>query len=99
MQPSITLRAVHTPLIRFVGPRAALWKEQVHSHFNAPQHTGPHPLTPFDLVKHVAQAEPVTVQKAKGPLEFGQLPAKYRRSVITEAEMEAIESGGATHFF
>ncbi|KAG1441419.1 hypothetical protein G6F56_011491 [Rhizopus delemar] len=92
MQPSVTLRAVHTPLIRFVGSRASLWKD-------APQHTGPHPLTPFDLVKHVAQAEPVTVQKAKGPLEFGQLPAKYRRSVITEAEMEAIESGGATHFF
>ena len=26
MQPSTTLRAVHKPLIQFLGPRAALWK-------------------------------------------------------------------------
>lgn len=26
MQPSATLRAVHKPLIRFLGPRANLWK-------------------------------------------------------------------------
>ncbi|KAI9248601.1 hypothetical protein BY458DRAFT_526341 [Sporodiniella umbellata] len=92
MQPSIALRAVHKPLIRFVGPRAALWKD-------VPNHSGPHPLTPFDLVKHTAQAEKPTKKATSGVLEFGELPAKYRRSLITEAEMEAIESGGATHFF
>ncbi|ORE11462.1 hypothetical protein BCV72DRAFT_246969 [Rhizopus microsporus var. microsporus] len=95
MQPSLTLRAAHKPLIRFLGPRATLWKD-------APHHSGPHPLTPPNLVKHVAQAEPqASVNKAvnSGSIEFGQLPTKYRRAVITEAEMEAIESGGATAIF
>ncbi|CAO0798872.1 unnamed protein product [Mucor circinelloides] len=97
MQPSATLRAVHKPLIRFLGPRANLWKD-------APQHTGPHPLTPPNLVKHVAEAsKPTTAAPSKatssqqqGVLEFSQLAAKYKRAPISEAEMEAIESGGAT---
>ncbi|CAO3657092.1 unnamed protein product [Mucor hiemalis] len=102
MQPSTTLRAVHKPLIHFLGPRAALWKDATH-------HTGPHPLTPPNLVKHVAKADPVapaksapastTAADASGDskaLEFGQLAARYRRAPISEAEMEAIESGGAT---
>ncbi|KAG1149742.1 hypothetical protein G6F37_003876 [Rhizopus arrhizus] len=93
MQPSSTLRAVHKPLIRFLGPRASLWKD-------APHHTGPHPLTPSNLVKHVAQAEAQQpVRKATGSIEFGALPTKYQRSLISEAEMEAIESGGATIIF
>ncbi|KAK4519282.1 uncharacterized protein ATC70_009514 [Mucor velutinosus] len=99
MQPTATLRAVHKPLIRFLGPRANLWKD-------APQHTGPHPLTPPNLVKHVAEASKpaaaaATSSKAassqqQGVLEFSQLAAKYKRAPISEAEMEAIESGGAT---
>ncbi|KAG0741277.1 hypothetical protein G6F57_007987 [Rhizopus arrhizus] len=93
MQPSSTLRAVHKPLIRFLGPRASLWKD-------TPHHTGPHPLTPSNLVKHVAQAEAQQpVRKATGSIEFGALPTKYQRSLISEAEMEAIESGGATIIF
>ncbi|KAI7891104.1 uncharacterized protein EV154DRAFT_509180 [Mucor mucedo] len=102
MQPSTTLRAVHKPLIHFLGPRASLWKD-------APHHTGPHPLTPANLVKHVAKAStPATPPKAAsataaspkatvGALEFSQLAARYRRAPISEAEMEAIESGGATY--
>ncbi|KAF1805125.1 hypothetical protein V8B55DRAFT_1494316 [Mucor lusitanicus] len=95
MQPTATLRAVHKPLIRFLGPRANLWKD-------APQHTGPHPLTPPNLVKHVPEAsKPAAASKAAAPqqqgvLEFSQLAAKYKRAPISEAEMEAIESGGAT---
>lgn len=99
MQPSTTLRAVHKPLIQFLGPRAALWKDTTH-------HTGPHPLTPPNLVKHVAKADPVAPAKSapassassgqSKALEFGQLAARYRRAPISEAEMEAIESGGAT---
>ncbi|KAG1044009.1 hypothetical protein G6F46_009612 [Rhizopus delemar] len=93
MQPSSTLRAVHKPLIRFLGPRASLWKD-------TPHHTGPHPLTPSNLVKQVAQAEvQQPVRKAAGSIEFGALPTKYQRSLISEAEMEAIESGGATIIF
>ncbi|KAI8639919.1 hypothetical protein BD408DRAFT_420553 [Parasitella parasitica] len=94
MQPTTTLRAAHKPLIRFLGPRVNLWKD-------APHHTGPHPLTPPNLVKHVAEASKATAPAAassqqQGILEFSQLAAKYKRAPISEAEMEAIESGGAT---
>ena len=66
---------------------------------DAPQHTGPHPLTPPNLVKHVAEAsKPTTAAPSKatssqqqGVLEFSQLAAKYKRAPISEAEMEAIE--------
>lgn len=102
MQPSSTLRAVHKPLIRFLGPRASLWKglcmklnwtrEKLNYLQDTPHHTGPHPLTPSNLVKQVAQAEvQQPVRKAAGSIEFGALPTKYQRSLISEAEMEAIE--------
>ncbi|KAI8087821.1 uncharacterized protein B0P05DRAFT_532417 [Gilbertella persicaria] len=95
MQPSSTLRAAHKPLIRFLGPRANLWKD-------APHHVGPHPLTPPNLVKHVAQPTQTptkSVTSSKNAIEFGQLAPKYHRTLISEAEMEAIESGGATALF
>lgn len=68
---------------------------------NAPSHAGPHPLTPANLEKHVAKASPVPTPAKqpthfKGALEFADLPARYRRAPLSEAEMEAIESGGAT---
>ncbi|GAA5796502.1 hypothetical protein HPULCUR_001874 [Helicostylum pulchrum] len=94
MQPSTTLRAVHKPMIQFIGSRANLWKDAVN-------HTGPHPLTPANLVKHVAEAPvaaaevPVAAAAAPkanaGSLAFAELPARYRRAPISEAEMEAIE--------
>ncbi|KAI9013353.1 hypothetical protein CLU79DRAFT_768943 [Phycomyces nitens] len=99
MQPSLTLRAVHTPLIRFVGSRAALWKD-------APHHSGPHVMTPPNLEKHVAKASEVVSKPAApaapaAPTTFttGDMPARYRRAPITELEMESIESGGATYSF
>jgi hypothetical protein len=65
---------------------------------DAPHHIGPHPLTPPNLVKHVAEASKVELvnksvapQASAGALEFSQLAAKYRRAPITELEMEAIE--------
>ncbi|ORX63172.1 hypothetical protein DM01DRAFT_1379694 [Hesseltinella vesiculosa] len=97
MQPTTTMRAVHTPLIRFVGSRQALWKSQ-------PPHTGPHPLTPSNLEKHVPKPEPVLAAPAitpassttaAGAIEMSQLPARYHRVPLTQAEMEAIELGGA----
>ncbi|KAI8973307.1 hypothetical protein BDF20DRAFT_906966 [Mycotypha africana] len=109
MQPSTTLRAVHKPLIRFIGPRALLWKdclELTHCRFviDAPHHSGPHPLTPTNLEKHVAKAEPVkpptpaaSSRANTSSIEYTQLAAKYRRAPISETEMEAIESGGATY--
>ena len=72
-------------------------------HLDAPQHTGPHPLTPPNLVKHVAEASKAAPAKStasvstpassqqQGVIEFGQLATKYKRAPISEAEMEAIE--------
>ncbi|KAI8372177.1 hypothetical protein BD560DRAFT_369448 [Blakeslea trispora] len=109
MQPSITLRAAHKPLIRFLGPRANLWKGKREIEgkkrlvTDTPHHVGPHPMTPPNLVKHVAQPSSAPTPKAntgnKQVLEFGQLDAKYRRTPISELEMDAIESGGATAIF
>ena len=64
---------------------------------DAAHHTGPHPLTPANLVKHVAEASKAAPAKTASSssssqsLEFGQLAARYRRAPISEAEMEAIE--------
>lgn len=112
MRPSLLSRAAHKPLIQFVGPRASLWKgkqtleiwvlfhkEQALIGYidpDAPHHSGPHPLTPKNLEKHVAKAQPeapkaAASQSSKGVLEFSQLPARYRRIPISDAEMEAIE--------
>ncbi|KAI8072632.1 hypothetical protein BC940DRAFT_291234 [Gongronella butleri] len=101
MHPTSAARAVHKPLIRFVGSRQSLWKSQ-------PPHTGPHPLTPANLEKHVPKPEPVraaaptpiapssTAASNGAAIEMNQLPARYRRVPITEAEMEAVELGGAS---
>ncbi|KAJ2687250.1 hypothetical protein IWW39_003056 [Coemansia spiralis] len=60
----------HVPLMRFVGPRKAVWGKPA-----------------------------VTETKAKTPAEainFWELPARYRPLPISAAEIEAIESGGAS---
>lgn len=54
-------------------------------------------MTPANLEKHVAKANPTPAAPAKQPthskgaLEFADLPARYRRAPLSEAEMEAIE--------
>ncbi|ORY91899.1 hypothetical protein BCR43DRAFT_517925 [Syncephalastrum racemosum] len=101
MHPSAISRAVHTPMIRFVGSRASLWKDAQH-------HVGPHPMTPANLETHVAKASEAPAAAASSSstssgsdqvLEWSQLPARFRRTPVTEAEMEAVESGGATFIF
>ncbi|KAG0171322.1 hypothetical protein DFQ28_003856 [Apophysomyces sp. BC1034] len=97
MQPSVTLRAAHRPLIRFIGSRKKLWQDVTH-------HNGPHPLTPANLQKQVAKPDvpapaAAAAQTTSGAVEYGQLPLRYRRSLLSEAEMEAVESGGATITF
>lgn len=69
---------------------------------DAPSHAGPHPLTPSNLEKHVAKASPVSTPAkkpthSKGALEFADLPARYRRAPLSEAEMEAIEVNTSYH--
>ncbi|KAI9313213.1 hypothetical protein BX666DRAFT_1864948 [Dichotomocladium elegans] len=108
MQPTLIRRAAHKPLIQFIGSRVNLWKGKwVLILQHAAPHSGPHPLTPPNLEKHVAKASPVPPAPAakaknassKGAIEFSELPARYRRAPMSEIEMEAIESGGATFIF
>ncbi|KAJ2799411.1 hypothetical protein H4R20_004450 [Coemansia guatemalensis] len=64
----------HTPLIRFTGPRKALWDKAASE-------------------SKSAQALPAGSTEA---IEFWELPARYRPLAISPAEIEAIESGGAS---
>ena len=54
-------------------------------------------MTPANLEKHVAKADPVVPSKGQSPsyssgsLEFSQRPARFNHAPITEAEIEAIE--------
>ncbi|KAI9264331.1 hypothetical protein BDA99DRAFT_559604 [Phascolomyces articulosus] len=97
MHSSFIARAVHKPSIQFVGSRVNLWKNAAHQH-------GPHPMTPANLEKHVAKADPIVPAKAKSPsysagsVEFSQRPVRFHHVALTEAEIEAIESGGATFY-
>ncbi|KAJ2779849.1 hypothetical protein H4R18_003776 [Coemansia javaensis] len=66
----------HVPLIKFVGPRKALWAKQ-----------------------DAARPAPQSSTAAPGPsgaIEFWELPARYRPLPMSQAEIEAIESGGAS---
>ncbi|KAJ2295778.1 hypothetical protein IWW55_005332 [Coemansia sp. RSA 2706] len=65
----------HVPLIKFIGPRKALWEQQAGG------------------------SQPVTAGGSGGGKEamnFWELPARYRPRPISDAEIEAIESGGAS---
>ncbi|CAO3629347.1 unnamed protein product [Cunninghamella blakesleeana] len=98
MHSSKVVNAVHKPLIRFVGSRQTLWK-------SSPPHHGPHPLTPANLEKHVPKPEPVstkTVPSNTGFITMNQIPNSFncfKTLPITEAEMEAIELGGASRIY
>ncbi|KAF9912414.1 hypothetical protein EC991_011106 [Linnemannia zychae] len=114
MIPStIRLAAVahaRTPLIRFVGPRKALPEEhhEASRHPAAPKDaeyplkTGE--LNPSKSSASVLKASNVTI--TPGPhgatrhtLEFSELPSRYRHHQLTEAEIEAVEAGGATKIY
>ncbi|CAO3684649.1 unnamed protein product [Umbelopsis vinacea] len=98
MQPTL-VRAAR--LIQFVGPRKNIWNDSA-------SHAGKHPLEPANLEKHVAKANPRAApqqqQAAPAPapskkptassnaIEFSQIPARYKRPLLSEAEMEVIQS-------
>ncbi|KAF9318029.1 hypothetical protein BG003_011896 [Podila horticola] len=105
MLPSTIRRAAvqaRIPLIKFVGPRSAL-NEAHHDPTR-------HPAAPKDaqyplksgVVSKPPYASPSKVATS-GPngasrqfLEFAELPNRYRHPQLTEAEIEAVEAGGAT---
>ncbi|RUS33844.1 hypothetical protein BC938DRAFT_483517 [Jimgerdemannia flammicorona] len=87
------------PMIRFLGPRKLLWKD------HDPHHGTTHPLAPNNLVKSVAQpsvaqsSARTSRKSANGAIEFSELPAKYKHALLTEAEIEAVQLGGASAIF
>ncbi|KAF8932856.1 hypothetical protein CPC16_011690 [Podila verticillata] len=104
MLPSTIRRAAvqaRTPLIKFLGPRSAL-NEAHHDPTR-------HPAAPKDAqyplktgVSKTTSASPSKVATS-GPngtskqfLDFANLPNRYRHPQLTEAEIEAVEAGGAT---
>ncbi|KAG0286657.1 hypothetical protein BGZ96_009268 [Linnemannia gamsii] len=112
MLPSRIVRAAvqaRTPLIKFVGPRAAL-----HEAHHDPTR---HPAAPKDAEYPLKAGTPVKATAASskpsssavttpGPhgasrqfLDFADLPNRYRHPQLTEAEIEAVEAGGATAIY
>ncbi|KAJ1675783.1 hypothetical protein EV182_000590 [Spiromyces aspiralis] len=73
----------HIPLIKFVGPRKDLWSRKA-AKLRA-EEGGP---------RSVSASASTT--DGTGALEFWQLPPRYRPPPLTESEIEAIESGGAS---
>ncbi|KAG0360543.1 hypothetical protein BG005_010460 [Podila minutissima] len=113
MIPSaVRLAAARTPLIKFLGPRSAL--KQVHHeatrHPSAPKDaeyplkTGPIGMVSSSSSSSSSSSQQVT--KTAGPhgasrtvLNFAELPNRYRHPQLTEAEIEAVEAGGATMIY
>ncbi|KAG0341582.1 hypothetical protein BG000_008641 [Podila horticola] len=108
MIPStVRLAAARTPLIKFVGPRSAL--KQVHHeatrHPAAPK-DAEYPLKAGPIGKVASSSSSQQVTKTSGPhgasrtvLNFAELPNRYRHPQLTEAEIEAVEAGGATMIY
>ncbi|KAG0044468.1 hypothetical protein BGZ83_010320 [Gryganskiella cystojenkinii] len=111
MLPStVRLAAIaRTPLIKFLGPRSAL-NEAHHEatrHPAAPKDAA-YPLKAGAPVKASPSTSSSSSSKPaqQGPLgtsrhvlDFTELPARYRHPQLTEAEIEAVETGGATAIF
>ncbi|KAH7049794.1 hypothetical protein BKA57DRAFT_461250 [Linnemannia elongata] len=112
MLPSRIARAAvqaRTPLIKFLGPRAAL-----HEAHHDPTR---HPAAPKDAEYPLKAGTPTKATAASskpsssavttsGPhgasrqfFDFADLPNRYRHPVLTEAEIEAVEAGGATAIY
>ncbi|KAG0082273.1 hypothetical protein BGZ93_006266 [Podila epicladia] len=105
MLPSTIRRAAvqaRIPLIKFLGPRSAL-NEAHHDPTR-------HPAAPKDaqyplktgVISKATSASPSKVATSglhgasRQFMDFAELPNRYRHPQLTEAEIEAIEAGGAT---
>ncbi|CAO3567810.1 unnamed protein product [Mortierella alpina] len=92
------------PLIKFLGPRRLLPKEhhEPTRHPAAPKDSA-FPLKTIAPTSSPSQSRPASTSATSGPngvsrqtMDFAELPARYRHPPLTEAEIEAIETGGAT---
>ncbi|KAF9979268.1 hypothetical protein BGZ73_002537 [Actinomortierella ambigua] len=102
MLPTAIRRAGHAyqPLIKFLGPRSAL--NQATRHPAAPANAE-YPLKPAKPQPKAASSSAPRTTTVNGvtryELDFTELPAKYRHPILSEAEIEAVEAGGATITF
>ncbi|CAM0137193.1 hypothetical protein VKS41_008774 [Umbelopsis sp. WA50703] len=105
MQPTIARAA---RLIQFVGPRKNIWKDSAPhggkhplEPANLEKHTAQ--ANPRDAPQQKASSSSSAAASAPSSkpssspnaIEYGQLPARYKRLQLSEAEMEIIQSGGA----
>ncbi|KAJ1646929.1 hypothetical protein LPJ64_001673 [Coemansia asiatica] len=72
----------HVPLMKFLGPRKNIWKNKK--------------ATEEPSAVSGSSASSSSKSLKQDGINFWELPARYRPLPISEAEMEAIESGGAS---
>ncbi|KAF8977476.1 hypothetical protein BGZ46_007344 [Entomortierella lignicola] len=96
-----------TPLIKFLGPRSALNE----AHHEATRHPAAPKDAEYPLKTETSSSSSSTsssqsVTKTPGPhgatrqsFDFLSLPARYNHPILTEAEIEAIETGGASKIY
>ncbi|KAJ2518708.1 hypothetical protein GGI11_000244 [Coemansia sp. RSA 2049] len=78
----------HVPLIRFIGPRKNVWKTQKQQQQQQQQ----------SAVAGGSGSASASAKGAGEAINFWELPARYRPLPVSEAEIEAIESGGASTY-
>ncbi|KAG0204992.1 hypothetical protein BGX28_003242 [Mortierella sp. GBA30] len=107
MLPSTISRAAvqaRVPLIKFLGPRSALHE----AHHDPTRHPAAPKDSEFPLkVRSPSKSTAASSSKASSApggasrhfLDFSELPTRYRHPQLTEAEIEAVEAGGATMIY
>ncbi|KAI1321495.1 hypothetical protein EDD11_005186 [Mortierella claussenii] len=99
-----------TPLIKFLGPRSAL----PEAHHEATRHPAAPKDSEYPLrAATSSKASPSSASSStpsrtttSGPhgasrqtLDFAELPTRFRHPQLTAAEIEAVETGGATMIY
>ncbi|KAJ1899204.1 hypothetical protein LPJ81_004189 [Coemansia sp. IMI 209127] len=77
----------HVPRIRFVGPRKSVWKTEQQ-----------HPTAASAAAATETAAAGTGGSATAEAINFWELPARYRPLPMSEAEIEAVESGGASTY-
>ncbi|KAI8588982.1 hypothetical protein BDZ88DRAFT_452593 [Geranomyces variabilis] len=83
----MTFPGKHLPLIKFLGPRSLLQ----HSRPSAPHASHQQPPRPTQAAEPKRSGNTVSYESA------ALLPRRYQRKPISQAEIDAVETGGADH--
>ncbi|KAG0259160.1 hypothetical protein BG011_002820 [Mortierella polycephala] len=96
------------PMIRFIGPRSALPKEhhEATRHPAAPKDADyplkagtPTKASPSSSSKPSSASTPGPLGTSRLEMNFAELPKRFHHPQLTEAEIEAVETGGATMIY